>query len=75
MPPRLLLDSPAASEHRLRVLLEDLERALVQIAAIRGSVNAERSSELQYIRHVLSESEMVPRLRTAAVTLASYEND
>lgn len=73
MTTRLLLDSPAASDARLRALLEDLELALVQIASLRGEASAQKNSELQYIRHVLSENEMVPRLRTAAVTLASYE--
>jgi hypothetical protein len=75
MTTRLLLDSPAASDARLRDLLEDLELALVQIAALRGAVNAERRvEELNFIRHALNEREMGPRLRTAVVTLASYED-
>jgi hypothetical protein len=75
MTTRLLLDSPAASDARLRDLLEDLELALVQIAALRGAQNPERrTEELNFIRHALAEREMVPRLRTAVVTLASYED-
>ena len=75
MTTRVLLDSPAASDARLRDLLEDLELALVQIAALRGAQNPERrTEELNFIRHALTEREMVPRLRTAVVTLASYED-
>ena len=75
MTTRLLLDSPAASDARLRDLLEDLELALVQIAALRGAQNPERrTEELNFIRHALTEREIVPRLRTAVVTLASYED-
>ena len=75
MTTRLLLDSPAAGDARLRDLLEDLELALVQIAALRGAQNSERrTEELNFIRNALTEREMVPRLRTAVVTLASYED-
>lgn len=75
MTTRLLLDSPAASDTRLRDLLEDLELALVQIAGLRGAENPERRvEELDFIRHALAEREMVPRLRTAVVTLASYDD-
>lgn len=75
MQTRLLLDSPAASDSRLRDLLEDLELALLQIAALKGVDNSERrAEELKFIRNALDEREMVPRLRTAVVTLASYED-
>jgi hypothetical protein len=75
MQTRLLLDSPAASDSRLRDLLEDLELALLQIAALKGVDDSKRrAEELNFIRNALDEREMVPRLRTAVVTLASYED-
>jgi hypothetical protein len=75
MQTRLLLDSPAASDSRLRDLLEDLELALLQIAALKGVDDSKRrAEELDFIRNALDAREMVPRLRTAVVTLASYED-
>lgn len=63
---RLLLDSPAASDPRLRNLLEDLELVLAQVARLR---TAPRAAELTFIAEAMSERDVVPRLRTVA---ASY---
>lgn len=72
---RLLLDSPAASDRRLKDLLEDLEMVLAQIATLRGQDTAPRNAaDLQMIRSALANRDLVPRLRTAVVTLASSED-
>jgi hypothetical protein len=59
---RLLLDSPAAVEPGTRLLLEDLELVLAEIAQLSpGS----RDEDLQLIRDGLERANVVPRLRTA----------
>lgn len=63
---RLLLDSPAATDPRLRALLEDLELVLAQVASLR---TAPRADELTFIAEAMTERDVVPRLRTVA---ASY---
>jgi len=63
---RLLLDSPAATDPRLRDLLEDLELVLAQVAGLR---TAPRADELTFIAEAMTERDVVPRLRTVA---ASY---
>ncbi len=72
---RLLLDSPAATDVRMQNLLEDLELVLAQIAALNGQgTGIRRQEEMQLIRDALTERDVVPRLRTAVVTLASYQD-
>ena len=72
---RLLLDSPAATDGRLRELLEDLELILAQIATLRSSGSpAHRQEELNMIRNALAERDVVPRVRTAVVTLAASDD-
>ena len=72
---RLLLDSPAAHDRRLHDLLEDLELVLAQIATLRGQDTSPRNAaDLQLIRSALANRDLVPRLRTAVVTLASSED-
>ncbi len=72
---RLLLDSPAATDVRMQNLLEDLELVLAQIAALNGQgTGVRRQEEMQLIRDALTERDVVPRLRTAVVTLASYQD-
>jgi hypothetical protein len=73
---RLLLDSPAAGDRHLKDLLEDLELVLAQIATLRGQDSAPRNAaDLQMIRSALADHDLVPRLRTAVVTLASSDED
>jgi hypothetical protein len=72
---RLLLDSPAATDARMRRLFEDLELILAQIATLRSSGSPQRrEQELNMIRSALTERDVVPRVRTAVVTLSSSED-
>jgi hypothetical protein len=59
---RLLLDSPAAVEPATRLLLEDLELVLAEIAQLSPRSRAE---DLQLIRDGMERGNMMPRLRTA----------
>jgi hypothetical protein len=59
---RLLLDSPAATDSRTRLLLQDLELVLAQIAQLQGQP---RSPDLDLITNGLDESGVMSRLRTA----------
>jgi hypothetical protein len=59
---RLLLDSPAAEEPRLAVLLRDLELVLVQIARYPES---RTEGELELIDQALLENDVITRLRLA----------
>ncbi|MDF3052291.1 MAG: hypothetical protein K0S19_396 [Geminicoccaceae bacterium] len=59
---RLLLDSRAASDRRTRLLLQDLELVLAQIAQLSGEPS---SPDLDLIREGLEDSGVMSRLRTA----------
>lgn len=59
---RLLLDSPAADNQRLRVLLEDLELVLVQISQL-GAGRDARDTDL--ITQGMDQRSVLPKLRTA----------
>jgi hypothetical protein len=59
---RLLLDSPAASDPKIRLLLEDLELVLAEIAQLSPRSRAE---DLQLIRDGIERGNVMPRLRTA----------
>lgn len=58
---RLMLDSPAAADVRLRVLLEDLELVLAQIAQLPARGDRE---DVQAITHALDQRSVLLRLRT-----------
>jgi len=60
---RLMLDSPAARDVRLKSLLEDLELVLAQIAQLRSSGNRE---DVQSINQGLEQRSVLLRLRTAS---------
>ena len=67
---RLLMDSPAAQDPKLRSLLEDLELVLVQIARLRG----ERSKgDLDLIHQAVDQGDVLSRLNSAVVTNQSSE--
>ena len=69
---RLLLDSPAAaSDPRLKSLLEDLELVLAQLARLPAEHGG---TELDLITEALVQRDVVPRLRSAAVSIASDDN-
>ena len=59
---RLLLDSPAAAEPATRLLLEDLELVLAEIAQL---APGSRDEDLELIRDGLERGDVMPRLRTA----------
>ncbi|MGH7658531.1 MAG: hypothetical protein ACREL6_09865 [Gemmatimonadales bacterium] len=59
---RLLLDSPAANDARLRTLLEDLELVLAEIAQLAGET---RPGERSLITDGMDEGGLMLRLRTA----------
>jgi hypothetical protein len=64
---RLLLDSPAADDPRLRVLLEDLELVLAQIAALpRRSDTDVNTTEVDMARRAVEEKQLLPRMQKLA---------
>ncbi|PYO76359.1 MAG: hypothetical protein DMD67_08800, partial [Gemmatimonadetes bacterium] len=60
---RLMLDSPAAKDVRLRGLLEDLECLLAQIAQLPAGADRE---DVQLISQGLEQRSVLLRLRTAS---------
>jgi hypothetical protein len=58
---RLLLDSPAASDGKIRLLLEDLELVLAEIAQLTPEP---RAGDLDLIKRGIERGGMLPRLRT-----------
>jgi len=60
---RLMLDSPAARDVRLKGLLEDLELVLAQIAQLRSSGDRD---DVQLINQGLEQRSVLLRLRTAS---------
>ena len=67
---RLLLDSPAAQDPKLRSLLDDLELVLVQIARLRGERN---KGDLDLIHQAVEQGDVMSRLNSAVVTTQSSE--
>ncbi len=65
---RLLLDSPAADDRRTRLLLQDLELVLAQIAQLSPRPG---SPDLDLITEGLEEGGVMSRLRTAVPSGAS----
>lgn len=59
---RLMLDSPAANDPRLRSLLEDLELVLMQIALLNP---VEDGHERDLITQGMNQSNVLPKLRSA----------
>ena len=65
---RLLLDSPAAADPRIRTLLDDLELVLAQIVRLQTDQGSE---ELDLIRQALDSRDVLPRLRTAVADISA----
>ena len=65
---RLLLDSPAATDARTRLLLQDLELVLAEIAQLSPQP---RSRDLELITEGLEQGGVLSRLRTAVPAGAS----
>lgn len=70
---RMLLDSPVASDQRLRVLLEDLELVLAQVAQL-PATSPRNAAELEIITEALEERDVVPRIRVAVASLSGDAN-
>lgn len=68
---RLLIDSPAAEDPQLRVLLGDLEVLLVKMAHLSGDSAATMNSKM--IDDALSQGELMNRLRTAVPASVASE--
>jgi len=62
---RLLLDSPAANDPKLRTLLEDLELVLAQIAALPRKTDS-NTTEVDLARRAVEEKRLLPRMQTLA---------
>lgn len=60
---RLLLDSPAAEDPQLRVLLQDLELILAQISQLPAGAEG-GGEELDLVQQAINEGDVLPRLRT-----------
>lgn len=60
---RLLLDSPAASDTRLRALLDDLELVLAQIVQLSGAPLTEEERAL--LERSVRARDLLPRIRSA----------
>lgn len=71
---RLLLDSPAADDTRIRGLLEDLELVLAQVARLQSGGSQGRS-ELELIRQAVDQRDVLPRLRTAVADISAGDNN
>lgn len=65
---RLLMDSPAAQDPKLRSLLEDLELVLVQVARLRGESKKE---DLDLIHQAVEQGDVLSRLNTAVSNQSS----
>ena len=62
---RLLLDSPAADDPELKVLLDDLELVLAQVVRLSGR---RHDQELEMITDALEERDVLPRLQNAVTS-------
>jgi hypothetical protein len=67
---RLLMDSPAAQDPKLRGLLEDLELVLAQIARLRVERNR---SDLDLIHQTVEQGDVISRLNLVVATNQSAE--
>lgn len=65
---RLLLDSPAAQDVKLRGLLDDLEVVLAQVVRLQSERD---STDLDLINQALEQRDVLPRLRTAAADISA----
>jgi hypothetical protein len=63
---RLLLDSPAGEDPKLRTLLEDLELVLVQLSHLPPDDSTqEAKQEVEMVTNAIEEARMLPKIRTA----------
>lgn len=63
---RLLLDSPAGADPKLRVLLEDLELVLAQLSQLPSDGSTEEArQEVEIATDAIEEGGVLPKIRTA----------
>jgi hypothetical protein len=65
---RLLIDSPASTDPRMRNLLLDLELTLARVARMQP---ARGDADLMLINEAVAERDIVPRIRSAVVDLSA----
>jgi hypothetical protein len=65
---RILLNSPAAANPKIRALLDDLEMVLAQIGRLQEKPN---STDLDLIHQALRQRDVMPRLHTAVADFAT----
>ena len=65
---RLLMDSPAGSDARMRTMLEDLELILAQI--VQASASQDKGTD--YVERALEERALLEKLRTAVPAGATW---
>jgi hypothetical protein len=65
---RLLMDSPAATDARMRTMLEDLELILAQIV----QAGASREKSTDFVERALEERALLEKLRTAVPAGATW---
>jgi hypothetical protein len=68
---RLLLDSPAAADPKVRALLEDLELVLAQVAHLETE---QGRVELELIAQALEQRDLLPRLHSAVAGTSEADN-
>jgi len=68
---RLLLDSPAAADPKVRALLEDVELVLAQIAHLESE---QGRVELELITQALEQRDLLPRLTSAVAGGTEADN-
>jgi hypothetical protein len=66
---RLLMDSPAATDPRMRDLLEDLELVLAQVVRLQNDTTSR--TDLDLISRALEQRDVIPRLRTAVADISA----
>jgi len=71
---RLLLDSPASGDTRIRALLEDLELVLAQVVRL-PATGTQGQSDLELIRMAVDQRDVLPRLRTAVADISAGDNN
>ena len=70
MTTRLLLDSPAADDARLKPLLEDLELVLAQITQLQTDPPPGQRSEMDLINQGMNQHSVLTRLRESSTARA-----
>ena len=61
---RRMLDSPVADDHRLRLLLDDLELVLAQISQLGGGAGG-AGHDADFITQGMDQTNVLPKLRSA----------